>query len=298
MPVKEDAAIMTPYEDYSVEELKEAYNKLFYLSDFNDADLEEMDHILAVLQEKDPLPPSRSVDEMWEEFRSVYMEDLADTGILEESASENEEVVAEKPEPVVVSTVSRTAKASPVPVKRRLNLVRVGVAAAVLVALLAAATVTAAAMGYNLWGWLPVWNDEDVRFVAEDTEKPHGEFIPDVLKRLGIEEPLYPTWLPEDLARTEVQIIEDPLVLHEKFQGTNRALSITVSPTTGSEYTVYQKTENPPIEYLTGGVVHYIFDNNNEITAVWYTECYTTTIVGKISLDEMKKVIDSVYEVR
>ena len=296
MPEAEDVEIMTPYEDYSVEALKEAYKRYFFLSDFNDADLAEMDKILAVLREKDPLPPTRSVDELWEEFNSIYMEDLANIGIRETATQK--EVIRTEPESDVVSEIPSAEKTSRTFRMRHRKLFRIGVVAAVLIVLFAAVTAAAAAFGYNLWGWLPVWGEEDVRFVTEDTEKPYGEFIPDVLKRLGIDEPLYPIWLPEDFAQTAVQIIEKPLTLHEKFQGDDRELTITISPTTGSEYSVYQKTDDPPMEDLANGVVHYIFDNNNEITAVWNTENYTTTMVGNISAEEMKKIIDSVYEVK
>ena len=292
----EDAEIMLPYEDYSVEELKEAFKRVFFLSELNDADLAEIEQILAVLREKDPLPPSRSVDETWAEFQSIYQKDPMEIGI--HGNDDSEEVVDKKPEPVVVVDDAPSEKNAPhVLRKRHGNLFRIGLIAAILVALLVAVTATASAMGFNLWGWLPVWSDEDVRFVAEDTEKPYGEFIPDVLKRLGIEELLYPTWLPEDLTRTDVRIFEEPLTLHEKYCGNNRELTITISPTASSENTIYQKTDNPPKEYPVGGVVHYIFGNTDEITAVWYTESYTTTIVGTISLEEMKKIIDSVYEV-
>ena len=304
MPVEEDAEIMTPYEDYSVEELKEAYYKLFYLADFNDADLEEMDRILAVLQEKDPLPPTHSVDELREEFYSLYLEDLADTGIHEEMKSENEEVVGEKPKPVVVLDGAPSEKKAP-PVQRerhRKVLLRACLIAAILVVLLAAVTVTAAAMGYNLWGWLPVWNEEDIRFVAETPRETANELdlqnIPMVLESLGISELLYPTWLPEGFVKTEANVFEEPLFLHETYKDNDRELIITISPTTGSENTIYQKTKNPPVEYIADGVVHYIFDNNNETTAAWYTESYTTTIVGNVSLEEMKRIINSVYEVK
>ena len=39
--------------DYSIEELKNAYNRLFFLSDLNDADLEELKQILAALQKRE-----------------------------------------------------------------------------------------------------------------------------------------------------------------------------------------------------------------------------------------------------
>lgn len=290
---------MTPYEDYSVDELKEAYKKLFFLSELNDADLAEMEHILAILREKDPLPPTRSVDELWEEFQSVYMKEPADIGIR--NYAESEEVSAEEPVLEKVSAAPSEETAAPARPKRRRKLVRIALLAAALVALMAAITATAAAMGYNLWGWLPVWGKEDVRFVSEtpaqEPREDDAHSIPAVLASLGITEPLYPTWLPEDFSRVETITSLDPVFLHESYKGEDRELTITISPTSGSETAVYQKEGNPPLEYVAGNTVHYIFDNTNEITAVWYAESYTVSVIGNIPIEEIKAMIDSIYEV-
>ena len=40
MPEEKDAEIMTPYEDYSVDELRETFRKIFFLSDLTDIPLE------------------------------------------------------------------------------------------------------------------------------------------------------------------------------------------------------------------------------------------------------------------
>ena len=115
VPEEEDAEIMTPYEDYSVDELREAFRKIFFLSDLTDADLEEMDQILAILREKDPLPPGRSVEELWEEFKTVYMnKELADLGIPDDL----EEVNNAEPAPDVVSPLPSKGDAHPVRPKR------------------------------------------------------------------------------------------------------------------------------------------------------------------------------------
>ena len=306
MPEEEDAEIMTPYEDYSVDELREAFRKIFFLSDLNDADLDEMDQILAILREKDPLPPGRSVEELWEEFQTVYMnKELADLGIpdaLEEV--NNAEPAPEDAEPAreVVSVLPSNGDANPVRPKRYRKLIRVALVAAVVVALLAAISVTAAAMGYNLWGWLPIWSSEDVRFVSEtpmaEPQQDDLKDIPMVLASLGITEPLYPTWLPEDLKRTETKTFEEPLFLYENFIGNNRELSITISPITDFGTAIYQKEENPPEEYIANNITHYLIANTNELSAAWHTENYNVLIVGNITPDEMKRIIDSIYEVK
>ncbi len=299
MPEKEDAEIMTPYEDYSVDELRETFRKTFFLSDLTDADLEEMDQILAILREKDPLPPGRSVEDLWEEFQTVYMnKELADLGIPDDL----EEVNNAEPAPNVVSVLPSMGDAHPVRPKRYRKLIRVALVAAVVVALMTAISVTAAAMGYNLWGWLPIWSSEDVRFVSETpTAEPENAVmhsIPAALDSLGITELLYPTWLPEDLERVEVKVSEKPLFLLESFEGDGRSLSITISPISDFGTFVYQKEDEPPVKYTSNGVEHYLVLNTNELSAVWNTESYNVLIVGSITPSEMKRIIDSIYEVK
>ncbi len=300
MPEEEDVEIMTPYEDYSVDELKESLKKIFFLSELNDADLAEMDQIMEILREKDPLPPGRSAEESWEEFKSLYMQDPEADDI--HSDLDSEEVSDTDTAPNVVAEFPDKENASPARPKLHRKLIRVALIAAIIMVFFAAVTATAAAMGYNLWGWLPIWGNEDLRFVAETpTREPHQDDlkdIPMVLASLGITEPLYPTWLPEDLKRTETKTFEEPLFLLENYQGNDRELTITISPASGLENTIYQKTDNPPFEYHVGSKVHYIFENTDEIITIWFSEEYSVLISGNISIDEMKKVIDSVYEVK
>ena len=306
MPEEKDAEIMTPYEDYSVDELRETFRKIFFLSDLTDADLEEMDQILAILREKDPLPPGRSVEELWEEFQTVYMnKELADLGIPDDLEEVNNAEPAPEdagPAHEVASVLTSKGDAHPVRPKRYRKLIRVALVAAVVVALMTAISVTAAAMGYNLWGWLPIWSNEDVRFVSEtpmaEPDEDDLQNIPMVLASLGITEPLYPTWLPEDLKRVKVKVSEKPLFLLENFQGDGRDLSITISPITDFGTFVYQKENEPPEKYISNDVEHYLILNTNELSAVWNTENYNVLIVGNITPSEMKRIIDSIYEVK
>ena len=292
--LKKDTEKMKQYDDYSVEELKSALQRYFMFSDLDNEAVEEMEQILAALRKKAPFPHPHTKEELWEEFKEEHAKELAALGIRRNR--DTEEVVEKKPETAVEAVRSEAGPAANRP-RRRRGIVRIGLIAAAVVVLMAVVTVAASAMGFNLWGWVPKWSDEDVRFVSEDTEKPYVEHIPDVLASMGITEPLYPTWLPDDFTRTESQVIEEPFFLHEKFEGNDRRLIITISPTSGSETAVYQKETDPPLEYLAGNTVHYIFDNTNEVSAVWNSENYTILIVGNISSEEMQRIIDSVYGV-
>lgn len=296
--MEKDIETMKQYDDYTVEELQAALQRYFWFSELDDEAVDEMEQILAVLRKKAPFTHSHTTGEMWEEFKAAHADDFAALGIR--NNTETEEVVEQKP-----AADETAARSEQVPVRKPRRqirgLLRVGLIAAAVFVLMAFITVAASAMGYNLWGWIPKWTDEDVRFVAETPEQTPGEDdnhgISSILASMGITEPLYPTWLPEDMARIETKSIERPLFLYEKYQGNNRQLSITISPTTDLGTVVYQKEDESPVEYISGNTMHYLFENTNEIIAVWQTVNYTTVIAGNISIDEMKKVIDSVYEV-
>ena len=290
---EKDTETMTHYDDYTVDELKTMLQRYFLYADLDDAAVDEMEALLAALRKKAPFPHTHSTAEKWAEFQAEHAEELASLGIRKDE--DTEEVVEKKPK--TGASEVRGVQESKVRRHRSRSFLRVGLIVAAVVVLMVLITVTVGALGFNLWGWVPKWSDEDVRFVSEDTEKPYVEHIPDVLASMGITEPLYPTWLPDDFTRTESQVIEEPFLLYEKFQGNDRRLIITISPTSGSETAVYQKENDPPLEYLAGNTVHYIFDNTNEVSAVWNSENYTILIVGNISSEEMQRIIDSVYGV-
>ncbi len=48
-----------------------------------------------------------------------------------------------------------------------------------------------------------MWNDSAFQFVPEESASVTSLDIPEALKQLGIEEPLFPTWLPEGFVLAE-----------------------------------------------------------------------------------------------
>lgn len=292
---EKDTEIMSRYDDYSIDELKEALKTVFLFSELSAADLEELNQIMAALREKAPFPHPHTAEEMWAEFKADNAEALANIGIRK--LEDTEEVVYKETvaDPDVRQAIPEIMAVRP---KRHRRLFRVGVIAAIMAVIIVAAAVTASALGYDLFGWIPKWSKEDVRFVPEASEQPYVENIPSVLKELGITEPLYPSWIPEDLVLTDSAYDKERLLFFEAYRSDDRFLSITVSEITGSETAVYQKEADPPQQYTTGNVTHYLFTDSDQISAVWFSGNYTTLIVGNITLDEMREILDSVYEVK
>lgn len=291
-----DAEIKSKYDDFSVEELKEALKNIFLFSgEFSDADIKEMDQIMAVLDRKEPITPMYTAEESLKRFKETYADELSSLGVHSTEEVIEKELVADSD---AVCSRSEAEKVRPV---RRRRLLRLVVVAAAVVVLLFAIAATASAMGYNIFGWVPKWNSDVLSF-GEDGAPAANELhdtriIPAALEQLRIDEPLYPTWLPEGF-KIDVSVIEmDPVFLHEGYVNGDRYISITIEPSSLAGTLVYEKDEGHPHEYVKGNTVHCIFFDDDQITATWQTENYTVSIVGNVSLSEIERIIDSVYGV-
>ena len=298
-----DTEIRSRYEDYSVEELKEAYQTIFlYSSEYSDDDLAEMDEILAILKKKNPVPRKYTTEESWELFQETYSEELSRLGVqnAEEVIQKNPPADAEEvPSISEVKSISEDHTLRPV---RGRKMLRVAVVAAAIVVILVAAAATASALGYSFFGWVPKWNSEVLGFGEDESPAPNElhdtRKIPAALEQLGIDEPLYPTWLPEGFKINFSAIEMDPVFLHEGYTDGKRYLSITIEPSSSTEKGIYQKDDIVPYEYCVNEHIHYIVSDIEQYSATWNTGGYGVLLVGNVSLEEMKKMIDSVYEVK
>lgn len=58
----------------------------------------------------------------------------------------------------------------------------------------------------------------------------------------------------------------------------------------------YEKDPGPPEEYYANGIPHYIAKNIDTYIAVWRNENVECCIQGNLSVDELKAMIDSIYD--
>ena len=291
----EDTETMNQYNDYSAEQLKAALQRLLLYSDLEDQDVEEMEKILAVLREKTPFEHPRTAEEMWAEIKAEHAEETASLGIHEKKDTEE---VIEK-EPVAAELRAESESTMPRPKSVR-GVLRVAMIAAAMVVFIILATVTASAFGYDLWGWVPRWNDEVLSFGGEESES--NEFydsspIVKALEELGIDEPIFPHWIPEGFESDYSVIKTDPVFLHESYSFGERYLSITVEPLAASGALVFQKDYDEPLEYNIGQRTHYITSDLSCHTATWHTDTVLVQITGNVSIEEMEQIINSIYEV-
>ena len=257
------------YREMTVEELEQRLRETFFYTDEIDESVYlELERLRAALEEKDPRAFSPTAEEFWERFRREHGEEL---------------------DRCRAGAAGNTAARKPA---RRRGLMRSVLIAAVVMVLLAGAAL--AADSFGLWAWVPRWDAAAGRFVPAGGEAAGGSPIRTALAELGIDEPVYPAYLPAGFVLTESHISEEPLMLIEQYARGSLRLSITVTSVKGVRSAVYQAGGTAPWERQTGKTVHYLFRNEETIIAVRYTEHYAATVSGNLPLEEMESIMDSI----
>ena len=305
MPNEKDAEIKSRYEDYSVEELRAALDAIFDSTDeFSDSDVEKMDEIMAVLDKKDPLTQRYTAEESWKHFQEYYREELSRLGVRN-----TEEVIEKEPEgtaaPANAAVVrpsascarqnhAEVANAEAKQGKRWRRVLHTALIAAAVVAVMVIVTVSAAAVGIDIWGWVQVRGEGTGRFVAEDAL---SKDIPAALKQAGIEEPLFPTWIPEGFLLHDQQLILDnPIRIFTTYVYRDKTLMLSIrSIGNDSKSGVIEIEEEEPQEFFYNGITHSIIDNCEQRVAYWLNNGYLVKISGDISTEELEHIIISVY---
>ncbi len=275
------------YGEMTVEELERELREVFFCTDRIDGPLsEELERIREALEQKRPAEYLFSPEESWARFREDHGEELA--RLLPSPSRE-----ASTGRPADGGSV-RHARASVKNARPRPRaLLRGFLVAAALVVLLAGAALAADSLG--LWAWVPRWNAAAGRYEPLVLEDAREGTVLAALRELEITEPVYPTHLPEGFVITESRVSRDPLVLMEQYAKGDKRLSITITPLKGFETSLYQPGREDPREYRAGKAVHYMFRSEGTITAVWCTDHYAASVSGNLSLNEIKRIIDSVY---
>ena len=200
----------------------------------------------------------------------------------------------------------------------RHRLLRTGQLVAALIALLLLLTVATAAVGYDIWRMLTEWTAEiitlapgQIEYIDPDNlhipEEP-GEYtdLQEALTAYGFNRSVVPKWLPEGFVLYDLVIYGDEaskdIVFHSSYQRSEDFLIVQVNIYLEDEnqgpdnFWDFQKDEGDPIPYEAGGITHLLTTNAGRPVALWANgpaECF---IGGNITMEELKQMIDSIYE--
>ena len=265
------------YDSMSTEELQEILRKHAHGELDTEPDTTELFEIMEVLarrrEEQDP-QAFRSDEEALAEFRKHYMP-------------------KEKKAAKVIKFPNRVLKA---------------VAAVLAVVLIFAVgmSISAEAFHIDIWGKFANWTKEIFQFTdtpqgttaANPEEKYNAELksLQTALDENAIKEKLVPTWMPVGYTSIDLNVKSSPRVLNINavYEKNGSDLIIKIRQTIGVQAPQVEKNDDFIEAYVVDGVEYYIFSNTETLQAAWSIGEFECIIGGKITLEEMKRMIDSI----
>lgn len=192
--------------------------------------------------------------------------------------------------------------------KKKRSLSRyIAIAAAIALLLCGAAS----AMGFNVFRVFATWTTAGFKIMpyklvseAQVTEDPYYKYksvVEDYFEP-DLDIPCLPQWAPEEtLQGSDIQTIEfhsDGCRFSTLYQMPSGEFTIRLrfhSDVVWEPSGTYQKDDAPAVPYESGDITHYLFTNGERNVAVWINQELEGMIEGTLSVDELKKMIDSIY---
>ena len=143
----------------------------------------------------------------------------------------------------------------------------------------------------------------DSIYLDGEKEAPSDEYaglLQAALDECGISGEFVPTWYPEGFEASEPEISSTSRTdyVYMEFQGAEeRFFRIDVTRYHSSkdvEAFVFEKDKSPVEQYTSGAKTVYILSNNKTITAAWSDGLIVEMIAGNLTVEEVKKIIDSI----
>jgi hypothetical protein len=169
------------------------------------------------------------------------------------------------------------------------------------------------ASGLNMWHLFVTWDNETMEMrEAKNGWKMKQEYESDIepafddafLQKLKEFEmyPLLPSWMPEgfELTRVEGKIETEYYrwALGAYTCGDKQfyiAVTKDISENSGGVWSI-EKDERKPDIYEQEGIKFYIMDNLSRSHAIWFDLPYIISIAGHVTRDELKQMINSMFE--
>ena len=179
---------------------------------------------------------------------------------------------------------------------------RLSAAAAVLV-LIFIGSITAKALGLDIWEAVVTWTQETFHlsgWFQTDEPNPDGDLkyasLNEVLVSVGINESLLPTWFPDGYELTDIRVEATPKqnTYIAIYKGQNNNLKISVLNHLDSAPEYIEQSDDSAEVYESKGTTFYIFSNNDKVRAVWIIGSFECHILGDLSIEELKLMIDSI----
>ena len=262
------------YDSMSIGELEEILRADAMGPERDDSDVDEILYVMEVLAKKRRQNgiAGKTALEAYQEFQQHYL-------------------------PMVEEESKPRRKSNVIPFRRI-------AAVAASIVLVFSLTTTANAFSFrDVWDAVVTWAQETFSFsmgveVSEPASHDEIEYtsILDVIAQYKIDPSVVPTWVPEGYYINDVIIDESPI--QEKFiiiysDGATK-IKVVIQSYLDARPEQFE-VSNELIEiYTVSGVSYYIANNNATLKVAWITDTYECYISGKITIEEIKQMIDSI----
>lgn len=180
------------------------------------------------------------------------------------------------------------------------------IAAAAMLVIVIGSSITANAMGFDLWEVIAKWTKETFHFEYKEqiseSNVPNPNFthpcasLQEALDSYNITSPIIPTWIPEGFIEGEVRITQSPKhrSFVTNFQYEDQIIIMRIAEYLDGFPLQIEQSSSLLEVYTSNGVDYYIFDNYDILEVVWLNEQFECYISGPITVDEFKLIIDSI----
>lgn len=278
----------------STEVLMDILRRDSELPEGEESDSEAIIYIMEVVAKRNKEQQSSAfsdVDDAWESFNKNYLPSTEDSGSLyedEENVKTNGLLVTE-----------------PAPFRKtrhlhrfRKEILRFACAAVITIAVLFTGTITASALGFDIWGTVAKWTNETFGFTYQSSlEKEYDNALTSTLNEYYINEKVIPTWLPDGYEFDSVEVNNGSrhVTIDILYTLDESKIYVTITKKLMQITGMYEKDDNEVTVYKAGGIEHYIMTNINRRKIVWTNREYECMITGNFSVEEAEKMIDSIY---
>lgn len=275
--------------DTQIQRLQDRLADLLYPSDGGEIDVEALDSLLEQMEAVSPLPASLSTDpeESLKQFRRRYASviETANAGTVEDISA--------------------------VPEKRHSNrlFVRALPFAAALMLLLS--SITAQAFGMNVFSVIARWTAEIFRLDGGSTpyatvslrplevdEEATYQSLEEAMEAFGIRAPLVPKEIPERFELVEVTATcrKAGILIYADYESSDGAFRIRYNEAEAQEFNTLEKENINVDSHFVKGIEHRLTSDQGRQKAIWQNGDFECKITGDLSEQELKTIIDSIYQ--
>ncbi|MBR2311027.1 MAG: DUF4367 domain-containing protein [Oscillospiraceae bacterium] len=266
----------TKYEAMTTEELEEILRLDAEMPQGQESDTDTILYIMEVLAERkrNSSHTGKTALEAYESFKSNYMPE-----------TDNDTV----PEKMPAKTRGRAP-----------CWIRSLTAAAIALVILIAGTVTADAMGFDIWKAVVQWTQETFHFGKEGNSEENDSLsyksLQEALEKGNAPTWLIPTYIPEEFELINVKVEQTPAkkVYRGQYANGEKSLKITVQDFLDKDPVYVEQSEGLVEEYNYFGTTYYLFENNGQVRAAWTVDSYECYITGDVTIDDLKMMINSI----